>query len=177
MNARQLDVPSAALARGLVSRRTLMAGAGALGVAATAAACGTKGTDTTTAPSDQAAAQDRSDTDKTVVWSSWPEYIDTDDKTQDHPTIDQFEKRTGITITYTEDQNDNEEWFAMVKPALQHGPVKGAKKELMKSDPAVASNPLIFPGAEVMGRAHVFMGLSAGQETRYNQAFQAAITG
>ena len=27
-------------------------------------------------PSEQAAAEDRSDTDKTVVWSNWPEYID-----------------------------------------------------------------------------------------------------
>lgn len=112
------DVDTVAFARGLLSRRTVMTSAGALGVAGALAACGTKGTATKVNPSDQA-AEDKSDVDKRVIWSNWPEYIDVDDKTQSHPTLDEFKKKTGITCTYTEDYNDNDEFFAKVKPQLQ----------------------------------------------------------
>jgi spermidine/putrescine transport system substrate-binding protein len=112
------DVSQLAFARGALSRRTLLSTVGAAGVASVVASCGTKGTATKTAPKDQA-AQDKSDTDKTVIWSNWPEYIDVDDKTQAHPTLEQFKKDTGITCTYTEDYNDNDEFFAKVKPQLQ----------------------------------------------------------
>lgn len=113
------DIANVAFARGLLSRRTLLSTVGAAGVASVVASCGTKGTATKTAPSDQAAAEDRSDADKTVTWSNWPEYIDVDDKTQAHPTLDKFKEQTGITCTYTEDYNDNDEFFAKVKPQLQ----------------------------------------------------------
>ena len=113
------DITSVAFARGLLSRRTLLSTVGAAGVASVVASCGTKGTATKANPTEQAAAEDRSDTDKTVIWSNWPEYIDVDDKTQAHPTLDQFKQQTGITCTYTEDYNDNDEFFAKVKPQLQ----------------------------------------------------------
>jgi spermidine/putrescine transport system substrate-binding protein len=106
-----------ALLRGLVSRRTLLQGAGATAVAAGLAACGTSGTDKNTKPADQA-AKDLSDTDKTVSWSNWPDYIDVDDKTKKRPTLDAFTAKTGIKVTYVEDYNDNDEFFAKVKPQL-----------------------------------------------------------
>jgi spermidine/putrescine transport system substrate-binding protein len=56
-------------------------------------------------------------------------------------------------------------------------PVKGAKEILLMSDPTVANNELIFPSAATMANAHVFMGLTADQETKYNKAFQAVIGG
>ncbi len=121
MSPRQTPDPmSVALARGMLSRRTLLSSVGAFGLATTLAACGTKGTATRTAPSNQT-AKDLSDTQKIVKWSNWPEYIDVDDKTQKHPTLDAFQKQTGITVTYTEDYNDNDEFFAKVKPQLQAG--------------------------------------------------------
>jgi spermidine/putrescine transport system substrate-binding protein len=110
----------AALVRGLFTRRTALAGAGAVGVGAVLAACGTKGTATKTKPANQAAT-DLSDTEKVVNWSNWPEYIDVDDKTKAHPTLDAFTKQTGIKVNYTEDYNDNDEFFAKVKPQLQGG--------------------------------------------------------
>jgi spermidine/putrescine transport system substrate-binding protein len=113
------DITSAPFVRGLLSRRTLLSTVGAAGVASVIASCGTKGTATKVNPSEQAADEDRSDTDKTVIWSNWPEYIDVDDKTQAHPTLDKFKQQTGITPTYTEDYNDNDEFFAKVKPQLQ----------------------------------------------------------
>jgi spermidine/putrescine transport system substrate-binding protein len=54
-------------------------------------------------------------------------------------------------------------------------PVKGAQEALLKSDPDIAKNPLIFPNAEVLGRSHGFMALTEEQETKYNQAFQSLI--
>jgi spermidine/putrescine transport system substrate-binding protein len=55
--------------------------------------------------------------------------------------------------------------------------VKGAKDILVKTDPAVAGNSLIFPSDAVLARAHVFRGLTEAEETKYNKAFQALTTG
>jgi spermidine/putrescine transport system substrate-binding protein len=111
---------SPALLRGLVSRRTLLQGAGGAAVAASLAACGTSGTSKTVSVKDQA-AKDLSDKEKIVKWSNWPEYIDVDDKTQKRPTLDKFAEKTGIKVTYVEDYNDNDEFFAKVKPQLSSG--------------------------------------------------------
>jgi spermidine/putrescine transport system substrate-binding protein len=105
------------LTRGLLSRRTMLAGIGAAGLATIMSACGTKGTASKANPSAQAAA-DKSDTEKVVNWSNWPEYIDVDDKTKTHPTLLAFAKQTGIKVNYTEDYNDNDEFFAKVQPQL-----------------------------------------------------------
>ena len=109
-----------ALARGLLSRRSMLAGIGATGLASLLAACGTKGTATKANPSSQA-AEDRSDAEKVLSWSNWPEYIDVDEKTKTHPTLDAFTKQSGIKVTYTEDYNDNDEFFAKVQPQLRAG--------------------------------------------------------
>lgn len=116
---------TAALARGLVSRRTLMLGAGGLGVTGLAA-CGVKGRNPgagsgVAARPTAKAAHDMSETEKVVNWSNWPEYIDVDDKTQSRPTIDEFTRQTGITVNYTEDYNDNDEFYAKVRPLLSAG--------------------------------------------------------
>lgn len=121
MSPRQTPDPaSVALARGMLSRRTLLGSAGALGLTTVLAACGTKGTAARTPAANQA-AKDLSDTQKVVNWSNWPEYIDVDDKTQKRPTLEAFQKKTGITVNYAEDYNDNDEFFAKVKPQLQAG--------------------------------------------------------
>ncbi|HEY2041832.1 MAG TPA: spermidine/putrescine ABC transporter substrate-binding protein [Jatrophihabitans sp.] len=105
------------LTRGLVSRRTMLAGIGVTGLATMLSACGTKGTAAKANPSAQAAV-DKSDTEKVVNWSNWPEYIDVDDKTKTHPTLAAFDKQFGIKVNYSEDYNDNDAFFAKVKPQL-----------------------------------------------------------
>src|SRR5690242_8272571 len=55
--------------------------------------------------------------------------------------------------------------------------VKGAQEILTKQDSEVAKNQLIFPSADTLSRAHVFRGLSAAEESRYNKKFQALVTG
>lgn len=62
---------------------------------------------------------DASAKDKIVKWSNWTAYLDTDDKTQKHPTLDAFTKRTGIKATYDEDVEDNDTYYAKVGPQLR----------------------------------------------------------
>jgi spermidine/putrescine transport system substrate-binding protein len=56
-------------------------------------------------------------------------------------------------------------------------PVKGSKEELVKSDPDVANNQLIFPSAATLAQSHVFKGLDPKTELKYNRQFQALIGG
>jgi spermidine/putrescine transport system substrate-binding protein len=120
------QVPSAlqaAFARGLITRRTAMAGmAGVTGLAALAA-CGSAGKNAASgsASSRVKAATDLSATEKVVNWSNWPSYMDVDEKTKTHPTLIAFTKKTGIKVNYTEDYNDNDEFYAKVRPLLQAG--------------------------------------------------------
>jgi spermidine/putrescine transport system substrate-binding protein len=108
---------SAPLWRGLTRRRVL-GGSAAVAGAAVLSACGTSGTKGSEVAS---SAPDKSDTEKVVNWSNGPEYIDVDDKTQTHPTLEEFTKQTGIKVNYTEDINSNDEFFAKVQPLLSKG--------------------------------------------------------
>ena len=125
------QVPSvfqAALARGLVSRRTALAGMAGVAAATALAACGSAGKNPTagaaaggTTGTQVKAATDRSDTERLVNWSNWPSYMDVDEKTKTHPTLVAFTKKTGIKVNYTEDYNDNDEFYAKVRPLLSAG--------------------------------------------------------
>ena len=50
-------------------------------------------------------------------------------------------------------------------------PVDGAQAEAEKIDPKLATNQLIFPSAETLSKAHIFMGLDAATEKTYQDAF------
>ena len=54
----------------------------------------------------------------TLKVSNWPFYID-------RKTIPDFEEATGITVDYTEDVNDNNEFFGKVQPQLEQGEAGG----------------------------------------------------
>jgi spermidine/putrescine transport system substrate-binding protein len=111
---------AAVLSYAQLSRRTLVRGTVATGalVAAGGAltACGTKGTTQTEAT---CTSDDVSATEKKLVWSNWPLYIDVDEKDEKkHPTVDAFVAQTGIQVTYTEDINDNNEFFGKIRNQL-----------------------------------------------------------
>lgn len=102
------------------SRRTVLRGlmtAGAL--AATGAgltACGMPGT-----RQDPAACRsaDESASDKSLIVSNWPLYIDVaEDDESKRPTLDAFMASSGIQVTYQEDVNDNNEFFGKVRNQL-----------------------------------------------------------
>jgi spermidine/putrescine transport system substrate-binding protein len=56
---------------------------------------------------------------KTLRMSNWTLYIDV--KGQKHPTLDQFEKKTGVHVNYKEDINGNAEFFGKVQGPLRRG--------------------------------------------------------
>src|SRR6478672_5880625 len=117
-------VMRAALLRGLTSRRSMMAGALGLGATAALAACGSAGKGSTpsgSAARTAAAAKDLSDTEKLVNWSNWTEYIDTTEDGKSRPTLEAFQKQSGIEVKYTEDYLDNDEFYAKVRPLLEGG--------------------------------------------------------
>ena len=109
-----------------MSRRRFLRAAGIGGAAMAAAACGAKGTgggstaSASGAPS-PSSQPDKSDTEKLVNWSNWVSYIDTDDESGDRPSLAEFEKQTGIKVTYTEDVNGNQDFYAKVRAQLEQG--------------------------------------------------------
>ena len=103
--------------RSSVSRRRLLQVAGISSAAMAAAACGTGGG----TASQGAAPEDVSDTEKVVNWSNWVEYMDIDEETGAYSTLERFQEETGIAVTYTEDVNDNNEFYAKVRTQLEQG--------------------------------------------------------
>jgi spermidine/putrescine transport system substrate-binding protein len=80
------------------------------------AACGgddDEATGTTTAGPKQLAA--------TLMFSNWPYYIDVDEKTKKRPTLEQFKQKTGTTVRYFEDINDNATYFGKIQRPLSQG--------------------------------------------------------
>ncbi|WP_405913492.1 spermidine/putrescine ABC transporter substrate-binding protein [Streptomyces sp. NBC_00963] len=101
-----------------VSRRSLLRGSGAVGALAALTGCGVPAA--YVKPGERA-GRDTSAQDKSLVFANWPLYIDTDDHDPSkRPTLDTFEKRTGIKVTYTEEINDNDEFFGKISPALMN---------------------------------------------------------
>ena len=62
-----------------------------------------------------------------------------------------------------------EDWVNYISPVV------GSQQVLLKSDPDIAKNVLIFPTPEVLARAHTFRGLSEAEEKRYTTAFQQLV--
>jgi spermidine/putrescine transport system substrate-binding protein len=57
----------------------------------------------------------------TLRFSNWPLYIDFDEKTKKHPTLDEFTAKTGIKVDYFEDINSNGEYFGKIQRPLSQG--------------------------------------------------------
>ncbi len=99
------------------SRRTMLrtAGVGAMALSSGGllAACGTSGT---VQSKDSCVSKDLSETDKKLVWSNWPLYID--EKGKSLPTLEDFQSQLGIEVTYNTDVNDNSQFFAKVRNQL-----------------------------------------------------------
>jgi len=89
-----------------VSRRSVLAGAGAVAGAGALASCGFGG---------------GSDSSNAVRFGNWPLYLDVDDSGKNYPTLQAFTKETGIDVKYFEDYNDNDEFFGKVQAQLKLG--------------------------------------------------------
>lgn len=109
--------------RGALTRRSLIRASGmgalALGGLGTLSACGIP---PAKREGDAAAASDdHSAKEKQINFSNWTEYMDVSDDEKHRPTLEAFTKRTGIKVKYTEDINDNVEFFGKIKPQLAAG--------------------------------------------------------
>ncbi|MFE9451073.1 spermidine/putrescine ABC transporter substrate-binding protein [Streptomyces sp. NPDC006739] len=108
--------------RAATTRRSLLrasaGGALAVGGLGALSACGIPAAGKTQGG---ASAEDHSAKEKAVDFSNWPEYIDADSSGKHHPTLDTFARRTGVQVRYTEDINDNDEFFGKIQPQLAAG--------------------------------------------------------
>ncbi|MFF4042090.1 PotD/PotF family extracellular solute-binding protein [Streptomyces sp. NPDC001816] len=101
-----------------VSRRSLLRALGGTAALGALAGCGVPAA--YVEPGDRAVT-DVSATDKKLTWANWPLYIDTDDDNPNkRPTLEAFGKRTGISVDYVEEINDNDEFFGKISPALMN---------------------------------------------------------
>jgi spermidine/putrescine transport system substrate-binding protein len=106
---RQPATRSGVSRRQFLGRAGLMAGGVAM-TPAVLAACGDSG---------GGSAGGGSENQNALDISNWPYYIDKD-------TIPNFEEKTGIDVTYKEDINDNNEYFAKIQEPLANGDSIGA---------------------------------------------------
>jgi len=58
---------------------------------------------------------------KTLHFSNWPLYIDVNEKTNRHPSLDEFTKKFSVNVNYTEDINDNPSFFGKIQGPLARG--------------------------------------------------------
>ncbi|MEA2498793.1 MAG: spermidine/putrescine transport system substrate-binding protein, partial [Actinomycetota bacterium] len=124
-----IDLP---LLRGLtqarISRRDMLrytgVGMGSAGLAAFLAACGVSGSDDNSqTPSEAASIWDTAKKAGVLNFANWELYIDRARVNGKfvHPSLDQFEKESGIKVNYTEPILENEQFFAKIQPSLTAG--------------------------------------------------------
>jgi spermidine/putrescine transport system substrate-binding protein len=102
-----------------LSRRGILQGAGLtlFGIGSVAALkLPFFGVDPATVESGACVGDDLSARQKELIVSNWPAYIDPRKKATS--TVSVFQDRTGITVDYTDDVNDNAEFYAKVKNQL-----------------------------------------------------------
>jgi len=139
VNPKEVDALLRASRGGMVwgglGRRSFLRGASlttlALASPGLLAACGTEGA---RVEEGECESTDRSDTEKTIVFSNWIGYVDPV-KAKDTSTLEKFEQETGIKVDYKNgDVNDNETFFAKVSPQLQDCKSPGGRDAFVVTD-------------------------------------------
>jgi spermidine/putrescine transport system substrate-binding protein len=62
---------------------------------------------------------------KTLHFSNWTLYMDTNKKSHTFPSLLSFQKKTGVHVAYTEDINDNASFYHKIQPLLARGESSG----------------------------------------------------
>ncbi|MEU7019711.1 spermidine/putrescine ABC transporter substrate-binding protein [Streptomyces sp. NPDC046203] len=149
--------------RGALSRRSMLraGGVGALTVGGFAALTGC-GIPPAKREGQGPASTDFSAQEKTVNFSNWTEYMDTGEDGHSRPSLAAFAKRTGIKVKYTEDINDNVEFFGKIKPQLAAGQDTG--RDLINVTDWLAARIIRLGWAQKLDASnlpHAFANLSA----------------
>ena len=111
--------PDSPVHRTGLSRRGLLKGGGAVafaGVSLAALKLPFFGTDGAEQDPATCRATDLSASQKELIISNWPAYIDP--RKNPDGTFQQFQDQTGLTVHYTDDVNDNSEFYAKVRNQL-----------------------------------------------------------
>ena len=110
-----------------LSRRDLIryagVGAGALSLSSILAACGVKSSGAAGSESPAAFDWASQSLHHQLNFANWPYYIDVNHGT--HPTLDTFTQKTGIQVNYKPVINDNQAFYAKLKPSLEQGKPTG----------------------------------------------------
>ncbi|MFG2524227.1 spermidine/putrescine ABC transporter substrate-binding protein [Streptomyces sp. NPDC048527] len=140
--------------RAALSRRSLLrasaGGALAVGGLGSLSACGIPAASKSQGG---VSSEDHSAEEKVVNFSNWTEYIDLSKDKKHHPSLDAFAKRTGITVKYTEDINDNVEFFGKIKPQLAAGQDTG--RDIIVLTDWLASRLIRYGWVQKLDPAHL----------------------
>ena len=115
-----------ALTRGMtqrrLSRRDLLVrgAAGALAISPLAAACGGSATKPPVKVGDPAWWHAQKSTGE-LVFANWPLYIDYRNWLKDRPTLNEFSRASGVTVTYEEIIENNADFATKITPLLREG--------------------------------------------------------
>ncbi|MEV5960815.1 spermidine/putrescine ABC transporter substrate-binding protein [Kribbella sp. NPDC051952] len=105
----------------VVGRRAVLKGMSlsALGLGGALAGCGIPAA---RQDAGSCVSTDQSAQQKTLNFSNWPSYMDESEEKVNGktvlPTLEDFQKQSGIQVTYTADVNDNAEFYAKVRDQL-----------------------------------------------------------
>ncbi|MEV5958159.1 extracellular solute-binding protein [Streptomyces sp. NPDC051987] len=133
-----------------LTRRSLLRALGGTAALGALAGCGV--------PAAYVRAGDRAVTDLSardhrLVFANWPLYIDVaDDNPNKRPTLDAFGKRTGISVDYIEEINDNDEFFGKISPALMNHQSTG--RDLIVMSDWMCARFVRLGWVQKMDRAH-----------------------
>ncbi|TIC80496.1 spermidine/putrescine ABC transporter substrate-binding protein [Nocardioides sp. GY 10113] len=129
-------------------------------------------------------AADVSDTDRKLVVSNWPAYIDEDGKKY-VSTLTQFEKDFGIDVSYTADVNDNLEFFAKVVNQL--GACETTKRDMFMLTDWMAARMLQVGWIQPLDKSRVpnldanlidsLRGVGWDPERNYSAPWQSGLSG
>ena len=106
MAKKSLSPEARSILNSRASRRAVLAGAGAVAGASALASCGSGG---------------GADAAKQVRWANWTEYLDLDEAGTGYPSLQAFEKKFGLEAVYSEDINDNDEFYGKIQGQLKLG--------------------------------------------------------
>lgn len=171
--------------RRMVERRTVLRGLGGLAfLGASAAVLPVFGTPDRQQDPARCRVDDVSDSDPRLVVSNWPEYIDEDDGDLTS-TLTDFERLTGISVDYTADVNDNDEFFSRVVNQL--GSCQSVNRDMFMLTDWMAARMIQLGWIQQLDRANVpnlhanlidgLAGMDWDPERDFSAPWQSGLTG
>ncbi len=167
------------------SRRTFLKGAGvtAFGLGS-AAVLPLFGTPSAVQDPAKCRATDLSASDKRLIVSNWPAYLDEAEDGETN-TLQDFEKATGIKVDYTDDVSDNADFFAKVRNQL--GDCQPIGRDMMMLTDWMAARMITLGWVQPLDRANVpnlhknlipaLQGRQWDKDRTYSAPWQSGLTG